>query len=207
MPIENWSADYEIGIHAIDVDHKTLFDTIALLGQHISDNAGSERIKATIHALLLYVDEHFEREERFLCGVGYPEFNAHKMEHDRFRESVFSLRDFQIEHPELIDAKKVISFLEDWLIHHILQVDKDYAPYLLGEKKGNPDLQKEFRGQQNDLKIQITCPTDKKSHVEHFIKLISESSEEGALIEAAVEKITALQKKRRSNDAKKLFGH
>ena len=93
MKFRNWSADFEIGISAIDTDHQMLFNTIKQLGEHISEAQNPERISATINSLLLYVDEHFEREERFLRRAGYPGFAAHKMEHDRFRDSIFSLHE------------------------------------------------------------------------------------------------------------------
>jgi len=206
MKFQNWSADFEIGIGAIDTDHRMLFDTIKQLGEYIAKAQGAERIRATINSLLLYVNEHFEREERFLRRAGYPDFIAHKMEHDHFRDSIFSLHEYHSQNPDAIDAQKVVTFLEGWLLNHILKVDKAFAPYLLGEEKGDPNLQKSLMDNQPGQIVQISCPSDKKKHVEHFIKLITEGNEEGALIDDAVEKITALQKARREKKAKKYFG-
>lgn len=202
MKFLDWSAEFKIGIGAIDADHQMLFNAIKELGEQISKGRGPGRISATINSLLLYVDEHFEREERFLRRANYPEYSAHKKEHDLFRDSIFSLRDYHKNNPNDIDAQKVVKFLEDWLLNHILKVDRAYAPYLLGHKKADihtPD-------HQSDLKVELSCPTHKQGSVEHFIKLISEGSEEANLIEAAVEKITQIQKNRRELQAKKIFG-
>jgi len=206
MKFQDWSKDFEVGIASIDKDHQTLFNSIKQLGEHISAQNGSEPIKATLNSLLLYVDEHFEKEERFLIGAGYPDFIAHKKEHDAFRDSIFSLRDYYTHNHDAVDAQKVVTFLESWLLNHILKVDKAYTPYLMGDKKGDPQLQEKLAKQLPGKTIQLSCPADKKEHVEHFINLIREGGEEGVLIEAAVEKITALQNTRREKQAKKLFG-
>jgi hemerythrin len=206
MKYKEWSSDFEIGIGAIDQDHQTLFANIKQLGEHISQDRGPGRIEATINALSLYVDEHFKREERFMITAGYPDYEAHKKEHESFQDAVFSLRDFFKQHPDDIDAQKIINFLEDWLLHHILQVDKQYQPYLLGKKQGDPAITKKFQNGEMQKTIQLSCPANLERHVSHFISLISESSEEGKLIDQAVEKIANIRRIRREQKAKALFG-
>ncbi|NVK18645.1 MAG: hemerythrin family protein [Methylocystaceae bacterium] len=206
MKFQEWSKEFEIGIGAIDKDHQTLFNTIRQLGEHIHEDRGDGRIKATINALLLYVDEHFEREERFMIRAGYPDFVAHKQEHDRFRDVIMSLRDFHDKNPAAIDAQKIVSFLEEWLLHHILKVDNHYKPYLNGEKEGDHTITQTFQVNASAHIIQLPCPADKEEHVRHFLKLISENTEEGLLIDQAVEKITRMQQTRREKKARELFG-
>lgn len=206
MNYKEWSVDFEVGIGAIDQDHQTLFNAIRQLGEKINAGRGAGRIKATINSLLLYVDEHFEREERFMLRAGYPGYDSHKIEHDRFRDSIFSLRDFHEMNPEGVDAQKIVSFLEEWLLNHILKIDVLYAPYLIGEKQGDPKILEKGQEEKHIENIQIACPADKEEHVKDFISLISHRTEEGVLVEAAVEKITQVQKTRREKKAKLLFG-
>ncbi len=206
MKFKEWSQEFEIGIGAIDQDHQTLFNSVRQLGEHIHEDRGEGRIKATINALLLYVDEHFEREERFMIRAGYPDFVAHKKEHDAFRDAIMSLRDFHERSPNEIDAQKIVTFLENWLLNHILKIDTQYAPYLNGKKQGDPLITKTFQANTSSQMVQIACPVDKEDHVRHFIKLITEASEEGVLVDEAVEKITKIQLVRREKKAKELFG-
>lgn len=206
MKFKEWSQEFEIGIGAIDQDHQTLFNTIRQLGEHIDQERGEGRVKATIHALQLYVDEHFEREERFMIRAGYPDYPAHRKEHDTFRDAIASLKDFHEHAPADIDAQKIVSFLEDWLLHHILQIDAQYKPYLLGEKTGDPTITQRYQAKATAQLVQVACPMDKERQVRHFIKLISEGSEEGMLVDQAVEKITRIQKERREQKASELFG-
>jgi hemerythrin len=206
MKFKEWSREFEIGIAAIDNDHQTLFNTIRQLGEHIKEARREGRVKATINALQLYVDEHFEREERFMIRAGYPDYVAHRKEHDSFRDAIASLRDFHAKSPTEIDAQKIVSFLEDWLLHHILQIDVQYKPYLLGEKEGDSTITQRYQANAAAQMVQIPCPADKEQQVRHFIKLITDASEEGMLVDQAVEKITRIQKKRRDKKASELFG-
>ncbi len=206
MNFKEWSADFEIGIGSIDGDHRNLFDTIQQLGKQIDSDGEAERIAATISSLILYVNEHFEREELFLRRAGYPDYEAHKQVHDEFRDTVLSLQKFHLEKPDRVDPVKIVSFLENWLLNHILKTDKQYAPYLIGDKKGNPEIKESAPKAAVNKTFEITCPEDKIEHVRHFIDLISHGSEEGALVDAAVEKITEVQKARRDKKALELFG-
>ncbi len=205
MQFKEWSSDFDLGIGVIDKDHQNLFKTIHQLGDEITAANEASVISASIHSLLLYIDEHFDREERFMIQAGYPDFEAHKKEHDDFRDAIYSLNDFHKSNPDGIDAQKIVSFLVEWLLHHIAKVDKAYAPYLLGEKDGDPEIRKRFSNTKIST-VQITCPADKAEHVNHFLTLINDASEEGELIEMAVEKIVKTQQIRRTNKAKKLFG-
>ncbi len=206
MKYKEWSDEFELGIGVIDEDHQMLFRTIRQLGEQITENRNTGVIEATIKSLGLYIEEHFDREERFMLRAGYPNFDAHKKEHDDFRDSVISLHNFHARCPQDVDAEKIVTFLEGWLLNHIAKVDRAYAPYLLGKKEGDPAIMQ--RRQQTAAKtmINISCPADKEEHVRHFISLISDASEEGQLVEAAVEKITETQVKRREAKAKSLFG-
>lgn len=206
MKFKDWSTEFETGIASIDSDHQTLFNAIRTLGTRIEKGHGKEQIDATIESLLLYVDEHFQREERFLRQAGYPDFFSHKATHDKFRDTIFSLRDFHNHFPADVDGQKIVSFLENWLLNHILKTDKAYVPYLNGEKSGDDALKTQLANLQPSKKVKLDCPADIVPQVEHFMSLLTEGSQEGKLLEAAVEKVTQTQSKRRDAQAKKLFG-
>ena len=206
METKEWSDEFKLGIEVIDEDHQMLFRTIGQLGKQISENRNAGVIEATIKSLGLYVEEHFDREERFMLRAGYPDFDAHKKQHDDFRDSIISLRDFHARCPQDVDAVKIVNFLENWLLTHIAKVDCAYSPYLLGQKKGDPAVMQRQGRRASKATVNIVCPADKEEQVRHFISLLSDVSEEGKLIEAAVEKITDTQSKRREIKAQKLFG-
>ncbi|WP_135081230.1 hemerythrin family protein [Terasakiella sp. SH-1] len=207
MQLKEWPAEFDLGIGPIDDDHQMLFRTIQQLGQNIAENRDPNIIAATIMSLSLYVDEHFEREERFLLRAGYPEYDAHKTAHDEFRDSIMSLRHYHQEHSDDVDADKIVAFLEKWLLDHIAKVDRAYEPYLTGATEGDPKIRQRLKYEERSkAMVQITCPADKEQYVRHFVDLISDGSHEGVMIEAAVESVTIKQMARREAKAKRLFG-
>jgi len=168
MQFKEWSGEFELGISVIDEDHQTLFRAIRQLGEQIAQKKNSGVIEATINSLTLYIEEHFEREERFMMRAGYPDYDAHKKQHDDFRDSVVSLKNFHAEHPEEVDAQKIVTFLEEWLLSHIAKVDRAYEPYLTGEKQGNAEIRQRAKDESSNVMVNITCPADKEDHVRHF---------------------------------------
>ena len=54
---------------------------------------------------------------------------AHKEEHRIFVEKIRSFqRDFSLGRVAL--SLEILHFLRDWLLHHILETDKEYGPFL-----------------------------------------------------------------------------
>jgi hemerythrin len=129
-----WSDEYSLGIHAIDSDHKTLFDIVNTLHEGLARGVtNSNELGIAITGLARYVDEHFEREEKFMDDYCYPEAEAHKAEHRNFMRLVYAARKVHTATPQKLDPHKLLDFLRDWLTGHVLGSDKKIAPYLKGE--------------------------------------------------------------------------
>ena len=64
-----------------------------------------------------------------MMKTDYPNKKEHKQEHRKFVEDLEKIElDVIFENPEAID--KILKFLKEWLINHILISDKDFAPFL-----------------------------------------------------------------------------
>jgi hemerythrin-like metal-binding protein len=73
---------------------------------------------------------YFTTEEKYLGQVNYPDFEAHKKEHEAFvSEVVKQLKSFEENQN---DPVALVDFLKNWLLNHIAVMDKKYAPYLAG---------------------------------------------------------------------------
>jgi len=206
MSSTQWSSEYETGFSAIDKDHRGLFDTIQKLGRDIDAQKEEKDISATLESLLLYVSEHFEREERFMLRAGFPYFIAHKKAHDRFTDTIYALRDFHTNAPHDVHAGKIVSFLESWLINHILKVDKQYEDYLNGQKAGDPDLENKIHDHVALEAFTVNCTKDQFDLVSQFISLLQTDSSESEIVKTAVSKVSETQKSRRMEHAKRIFG-
>lgn len=131
-----WSPDYSVGIRLIDNDHKDLVDTVNELHDAIEAREGCEAVRRALTMLAGYVREHFTREEQLMADYGYPALAAHKRLHVALRRRVHAIRLVHAEDPFRIDPAKLLDFLRDWLVNHILKSDLQYVPYMTGKDSG-----------------------------------------------------------------------
>ena len=89
----------------------------------------------TIGFLIDYTETHFAAEERHMTASRYPGLPEHKSKHDELRSTLARLvKDLDEEGvtPELTRA--IDTFLGNWLIQHINDVDMKFGDYV---RKGN----------------------------------------------------------------------
>lgn len=128
MPVFEWDNSIELGIPAIDEQHKALFGWISTLDEAIKSGDGSEAAGEVIWKLITYVTEHFSAEERLMLSCGYPGIAAHRREHDQF---VSRLREIQVSfNDEHEMSENVLILLADWLVRHIKGTDQAYSRFI-----------------------------------------------------------------------------
>ncbi len=128
-----WSPDYCVGIRLIDNDHKDLVDTVNELHDAIENWQADEAVGRSLTMLANYVRDHFAREEQLMADYGYPELAAHQDLHAALRRRVHAIRLVHASEPLRIDPARLLDFLRDWLVNHILKSDLQYVPYMTGE--------------------------------------------------------------------------
>lgn len=130
MPWIEWGPEYSVHINKIDEQHKKLVGIINKLYEALADETGlKEFIRKVIEDLLDYTNYHFGTEEDLMRNSGHPNFLEHKAEHDSFVKKVLEFQENYKKGNILALRSDVIRFLRDWLLHHILTVDKnDFSP-------------------------------------------------------------------------------
>jgi len=125
-----WSEDFNLNIKVIDQQHKKFIDIINVLYDAIIRKESEEVLAQSIADMRDYAFVHFKDEEKYLDRVGYEGAEQQKTEHRFFLENVEKFYiDRQMYDPTL--AIEVLSFLQDWFINHITQVDKLYVDSLV----------------------------------------------------------------------------
>jgi len=118
-----WVSSYKINEEIIDEEHKKLFD-IASKALEYSQKDTKNHIKTTITELYVYMQTHFEHEEKFMEEIGYPNLEEHKVLHqtiiDQMNSFIKSLPKIKIVEFE----KKLLEYMDIWLINHILFEDR-----------------------------------------------------------------------------------
>ena len=123
-----WSENFNLGIRAIDAQHRRIVDYINELS--VAMNLPAPRRRASLtHVLdnvLNYTESHFSYEEAMLRQAGYPGLEEHHDAHEQFIRRLngyigrFAAGDENIVE-ELRDT------LAHWFINHIQGEDVEYV--------------------------------------------------------------------------------
>lgn len=121
-----WSADFELGLKQVDLQHKAL---VQLLGDAWQALVRNDRVKALqlVQRLEDYTSVHFAEEEAFMRRIGYPDFDAHKERHDTFVQRIVREKAAIASGTDI--SLDLFHFLRDWLVQHIRVEDRKYADF------------------------------------------------------------------------------
>lgn len=136
-----WNSKLDLGVSAMDDEHKKLVGKInALVSALELHSAGKDQalLETCFEDLASYTTEHFHHEEVFMESIQYPQFKSHRKIHENLLGQM-GMFGKQIKNGTLDDLK-LISFLRNWLISHIMGVDMQYADF--HRTNGNHKFQK-----------------------------------------------------------------
>ncbi len=130
MPVVEWSEKVSVGIKAFDDDHKQIFTAVNKLYDAYRDGLDNAFIGSIIKDLINFADEHFENEEKALRALNYPETRMQELAHQRFVKQVIDIKNNFQNYDNKNTSLKIASLLRDWLIEHIVGMDKKYQKFL-----------------------------------------------------------------------------
>lgn len=130
----SWNDDFKIGIEQIDDEHKLIIDHFEKLYKLMSEGKGHEYYDELLTFLVSYIDTHFSNEERYHIEIEYPDrknhIKLHRVFTDKIRAIIEKHKESAVTNGDLISMNL---FIKQWLLHHILVIDKKVANYI------NPD--------------------------------------------------------------------
>jgi hemerythrin len=130
MSFVDWSSAYSVNHAMLDEQHQKLFSIINSLHEAMFAKKGRECVGQAIRELVEYTHKHFADEERQMELHGYTGLAEHKKVHAELLNKVRDI-ERQYNHSSESVAGEMIGFLvSDWLVKHILGMDKQYAPLL-----------------------------------------------------------------------------
>ena len=131
-----WTEDLAVGVEKIDEQHKELFEKINDLVAAVRQSVCKYKIGDVIRFLEDYAAFHFGEEERYMLKFGYPDYQAHKAQHEKF---IANFQELKKELPKLEGGSKPGSYdlsvetnkvVVDWILDHIAKVDKSLGKFL-----------------------------------------------------------------------------
>ncbi len=113
-----WDDSLSVGIGTIDEHHRYLFDLINDLFEVISAKRSAHEIARLVKATKIYAKVHFRTEELMMRHYGYTGIAEQEHQHHAFESKI--LQFYQDMHVNPLVAQfNVLTYLRDWLIHHI----------------------------------------------------------------------------------------
>ena len=132
MPLIEWNSGFMIGIQEIDLHHQHLVFLLNQIYDGYKTNIPTINLNAVIVELIDYAKYHFSYEELSMREHQYPEYTKHVEEHETFTNRVIEFqKDFKLGKNVSLE---MISFLNNWIMFHILKTDAKYGAFVGGEK-------------------------------------------------------------------------
>lgn len=125
----SWNESYSVRVQQLDAQHKMLFQTIGSLSDAMRMGKGSDVIRDVVHKLAIYTRTHFLQEEVLMKQTGYPALAAHQAQHQKLLSEVEQYKR-ALDEGQNPNTVAVLTFLQKWLVEHILKSDKAYSDHL-----------------------------------------------------------------------------
>jgi hemerythrin len=132
-----WTADFSVGVGALDRQHKSIIDTINTLASCKGSPSEAEVVSESLTSLIFHAKMHFTDEEHFMKRHGFLELDAH---HKLHRDFLIKIVDFgtatEVLVPDLADRLR--AYLIDWWSQHILVEDMKIKEF--AQEKRTPNV-------------------------------------------------------------------
>ncbi len=132
MSLFTWKEKYSVNVREIDEQHRKLIEMVAQLDDAMREGKGKQALEKTLQNLIGYTRTHFVAEERIMKANGYPEYEEHKIKHEKMTQKVLQIQK-ECQAGKLNLSLEVMTFLQNWLERHIMGTDMKYGPFLNGK--------------------------------------------------------------------------
>ena len=126
-----WDNSLSIGIDLIDEQHKMLLQRLNDLSEAVEMMQGETQIMKTLEFMIDYTDFHFSAEEKHMTEHSYPGLDQQKQQHEEFKDTLKHIvEDFEEEGSTRALTTSINTFLANWLIKHIKDLDMKFGEFL-----------------------------------------------------------------------------
>jgi hemerythrin len=133
-----WSDKYDLGIDAIDEQHRKIMDYVNQFHDAHSHNRSRKDVGKLIKKVADYSRVHFAFEEDLLEKVGYPFLKPHKKSHALIAKH---MDDFQVRFEGGEDiSRELEGLMGKWLFDHLKHDDADFVGAVNEFLSQNPDV-------------------------------------------------------------------
>jgi len=133
MELIKLEEDLKLNIPEIDSQHETLIGLVNRLHETMLQGADKAAMDGLLSQLIEHTRTHFSYEEQLMSKTGYPEYEAHKSQHNRLMQHLEDLAE-GYQNGELLLSFAVVLDLKGWATVHIEKSDKPLGAFLTSRK-------------------------------------------------------------------------
>jgi len=138
MSTIEWQDRYSVGVDKIDADHHEIVSIINKLDGLMSSGKARDGLPSIMGRLIDYTRGHFHREEALMAQYQYPETVRHRETHKEFIAEFAKIQTALAQGNYAISVS-LFSLLQNWLIDHIMIVDRDLGNHINNCRTLSPD--------------------------------------------------------------------
>jgi hemerythrin-like metal-binding protein len=126
-----WSDALMTGVQEIDEQHQILVNMLNEANARLTEYSGHDVLQNIIRDLMSYALYHFDTEEELMVENQYDQVDReiHFREHRGFSDKVSKLQQ-ELRQGKLVSREELLTFLNGWLINHILKTDMQLGRFL-----------------------------------------------------------------------------
>lgn len=122
MSLLVWKPQYAVGIESIDYEHQQMIKLINEIYDEMKSRRDAESLEQFLGDVHFAISAHFALEERLMRDAAYPEYEAHKEDHENLLDRLRELMDELVSDPESgFDALR--ESLSEWFESHFASFD------------------------------------------------------------------------------------
>ena len=122
MTLLKWKSAYSLAIPSVDLEHREMIALINQCYDQLGENADNDSIERFLGEIHSGISAHFALEEQLMLRAAYPEYEAHKEDHEELLDEIRDLMDQYVENPDA-GAAILQERLANWFGRHFSTFD------------------------------------------------------------------------------------
>lgn len=122
MTLLEWNPAFSLGIPAVDLEHREMIALINQCYERLGADTDPEAIEQFLGEIHSSISAHFALEEQAMRKAAYPEYEAHKEDHEDLLDEIRDLMDHFIRDPDS-GVALLRDRLADWFGMHFSSFD------------------------------------------------------------------------------------
>jgi len=122
MTLIEWQDEFSVGVASVDFEHRELITLINALDDDATAGCDAEHVIAALGEIYVHIASHFALEEKYMRDSVYPEFAAHKADHESLLDQLRDIMD-RVEDDGSFDRERLSRELGAWFTEHFSSFD------------------------------------------------------------------------------------